>query len=75
MSNIIKKLYEQSMEPYTYTDCDGGNNRGVQLNEIEFAKRIIKECLKVNDQCQGHRIGDIDLNVLYSTHFNLDVTK
>lgn len=71
MNISLKTIKAQCMEGYTYTDSDGDNNRGVRLNEDEFARRIIQECLKVTDTHSDHRIRDIDLDVLYSTHFGI----
>ena len=36
-----------------------------------FAKLIIEECSKVNDECIGRRIGEIDLDMLYKEHFGI----
>lgn len=47
MNNNIRELRKQATETYTYSDCDGDNNRGVRLNEEKFAELIIKECLSV----------------------------
>ena len=35
------------MQTYRYSDCDGDNNYGSELNEVEFARRVIDECVKV----------------------------
>ena len=36
-----------------------------------FAELIIKECSKLNDRFIGHRIGEIDLDVIYKDHFKI----
>ena len=71
MSNIIKNLQNKAMQTYTYSDCDGGNNRGMELNELKFAKLIIEECIKLNNKFIGHRIGEIDLELIYKEHFKI----
>ena len=45
MNNQIDALRKQAMETYTYSDCDGDNNRGIRLNEEKFAELIIRECI------------------------------
>lgn len=73
MSTIIKALQKKAMQSYRYSDCDGDNNYGVELNELQFAKLIINECIKLNNQFIGHRIGEIDLEVIYKDHFKITV--
>lgn len=71
MNTIIKKLRNKSMQTHCYSDCDGDNNYGVELNELQFAKLIIAECTKLNNQFIGHRIGEIDLELIYNEHFGI----
>jgi len=47
MNDKLKELRKQSMETYTYSDCDGDNNRGIRLNEEKFAELIVKECASI----------------------------
>ena len=70
MSKIISDIYKKSMESYTYSDCDGDNNRGVRLNEKKFATNVIREVIKLNMQFVGHRIND-DLQAAYEDHFGI----
>lgn len=54
MNEIIKELYNKSLEKYTYSDCDGDNNHGIRLNEEKFAELIVKECVaEAKDDCAG----------------------
>ena len=50
MNDKINEFKTKAMQTYTYSDCDGGNNRGVELNELKFAKLIIAECLNIIEQ-------------------------
>jgi hypothetical protein len=45
MNDKIATLRKRAMETYTYSDCDGDNNRGTRLNEEKFAELIIQECM------------------------------
>ena len=36
-----------------------------------FAKLVVEECMKINNQFIGHRIGEIDLDVVYREHFGV----
>lgn len=47
MYTLIGHLRKKSMQTYRYSDCDGDNNYGSELNEVEFARRVIDECVKV----------------------------
>lgn len=73
MSSVIKNLQKKSMQTYTYSDIDGDNNRGVELNELQFAKLIIQECMKLNKQFIGQRISEIDLDMVYKDHFKINL--
>lgn len=37
----------------------------------KFAELIVQECMKINNQFIGHRIGEIDLDVVYKEHFGV----
>lgn len=71
MSDLIKILFDKATETYTYTDCDGCNNRGRRLNELTFAKLIIDECVKVNKQFPDYKIGELNFEAFYKEHFKL----
>jgi hypothetical protein len=38
----------------------------------EFAELIVKECSKINNQFNGYRIGEIDLDIVYKEHFGVE---
>jgi hypothetical protein len=46
MNDRIAELRKQAMETYTYSDCDGDNNRGTRLNEEKFAELIIQDVIE-----------------------------
>ncbi len=46
MNEKIAELRKHAMETYTYSDCDGDNNRGTRLNEEKFAELIIQEVIE-----------------------------
>ncbi len=58
MNEKIAELRKHAMETYTYSDCDGDNNRGTRLNEEKFAELIIQECIQV---CRS-RVSNSDYN-------------
>lgn len=40
----INLLINKATESYSFSDCDGDNNRGVRLNPEKFAELIIRKC-------------------------------
>lgn len=37
-----------------------------------FAELIVRECMTINNQFVGHRIGEIDLDIVYKEHFGVE---
>ena len=64
MNKKIKTLYNKALESYTYSDIDGDNNKGIQLNVEKFAELIIQECIKV---CQ-YTAEDVDNGNIFSAN-------
>lgn len=75
MTTLIEKLRNDAMKTYTYSDCDGGNNRGVELNEIKFAEAIIENCTKtIIKAYNGHINPSIALAAI-KDQYGIDLTK
>ena len=52
----------------------GDYDQEFQLSNLSidtFAALIIKECMNINNEFVGHRIGEIDLDVVYKERFGL----
>ena len=71
MNKKLEELRNRAVEPYVYSDADGDNNHGVKLNEEKFAQLVIEECMRLNNMYVGHRVGEIDLSLIYKEHFGL----
>lgn len=78
--NLINTLAKKALEDYTYSDCDGDNNRGIRLNEKKFAKLVIKECIDMCDEVKYHieqdfidpEFGPTQCINLIKTHFGIE---
>jgi hypothetical protein len=44
---------------------------GQEQSILRFAKLIIMECSRINNEEVGRRIGEIDLDILYKDHFKI----
>ena len=64
MNQQIKTLIEQA----TTEESDGFK----YFDKEKFAELIVRECAKVNNQFLGHRIGEIDLDLVYKEHFGVE---
>ena len=67
MKRITRKLIKECyIIPPTRTPCTPG------LPDLEkLVKSTIEECIKVVDECQGRRIGEIDVQFLIRDHFGI----
>jgi hypothetical protein len=72
MNEKIAELRNQAMETYTYSDCDGDNNRGTRLNPEKFAELIIQECAKIADDGFGSAYFGLGINgAMLKHHFGV----
>ena len=70
MNHRIRKIAEQ----VGYKPVQGAEffNSIEDIFYQKFAEAIIRECSKVNNQFIGHRIGEIDLDLVYKEHFGVE---
>ena len=68
MNERINELIKQS---YKTVQFESGYSQ-TYFSQEKFAELIVAECSKVNNQFIGHRIGDIDLDMVYKEHFGVE---
>lgn len=67
MNERIRELEKQS-----YVDADVGDGVYQKFSTEKFAELIVRECMDLNNQFVGRRIGEIDLDVVYKEHFGVE---
>ena len=68
MNKLLHELAEQATRKY---DRLGDDIPFAQPDLEVFAELIIRECMNVNNQFVGRRLGEIDLDVVYAEHFGV----
>lgn len=81
MNELIKKLMLKAggvLAPAYVTDENDNSvwteNAKVDTIDMDaeyFARLLLRECSKLNNQFIGHRIGEIDLDMVYKEHFGV----
>lgn len=74
MIDKIKVFAGDHLITSEYTECGSQECHKYEFDEIEleeFAQLIIRECMAVNAEFIGHRIGEIDLDIVYKEHFGI----
>lgn len=73
---MTNKLYELEKQARDYADLVPGSmyEKRIWTNHFQskYAELIIQECMNINDEFVGHRIGEIDLNLAYKEHFGIE---
>jgi hypothetical protein len=67
MNERIKELAKEAAREMNET----GTYSEPKFQE-KFAELIVRECSKINNQFNGYRIGEIDLDIVYKEHFGVE---
>jgi hypothetical protein len=67
---VSNRIHEIAFKVFDEVD-PGEPGTYIQLNVDKFAECLLKECMELNNQFVGRRIGEIDLDLVYKEHFGV----
>lgn len=72
MNKRMMELYKQAHVPVTAYDPSNNMPYETLIFSVnKYTELLVKECIAVNGEFVGRRIGEIDLDLVYKEHFGV----